>query len=170
MRASVTPPITVEPVTEKDLAEVLRLHARTFGPGRFARSAYRVREATPDFSRFCLLSRVAGELVAAIRFTEVTIGGTPGALLLGPLAVEARYAGLGYGKRLIAEGIERAKAGGIAIVVLVGDEPYYGKFGFKRAEPGSIRMPGPVDPARLLIAELQPGAAERFKGLVEAAR
>ena len=151
-----TPQITVEPLGARDLPEVLALHARVFGPGRFTRSAYRVREGTPAISRFCLIGRVAGELVAAIRFTEVTIGGTPGAVLLGPLAVQARYAGLGYGRRLIADGIENARQAGIQLVVLVGDEPYYNKFGFKRAAAGRIGIPGPVDPARILVAELVP--------------
>ena len=164
-----TPEITVEPLTDKDLPEVLALHARVFGPGRFARSAYRIREGTPPISRVCLDDRVAGELVAAIRFTDITIGGKPGAILLGPLAVQSRYAGLGYGRRLIADGIENARAAGIELVVLVGDEPYYNRFGFKRSAPGRITLPGPVDPARILIAELTPAAADRFSGLVEAA-
>ena len=168
-RRAVTPEITVEPLTDRDLPEVLALHARAFGPGRFARTAYRIREGTPAVSRFCLLARVAGELVASIRFTAVAIGGRPGALLLGPLAVEARYAGLGYGKRLIADGLERARAAGVEFVVLVGDEPYYNRFGFKRSASGRIVLPGPVDPARLLVAELAPDAAARFAGLVEAA-
>ena len=165
-----TPEIIVEPLGTDDLPEVLALHARAFGPGRFTRSAYRIREGTPAISRFCLVARVAGELVASIRFTEVTIGGLGGALLLGPLAVEARYSGLGYGKRLIADGIENARAAGIGLVVLVGDEPYYSRFGFKRATAGRIILQGPVDPARLLVAELQPGAAERFSGIVAAAQ
>ena len=164
------PEITVEPIDPKDLPEVLALHARAFGPGRFARTAYRVREGTAPISRFCLLAKVGGDIVASIRFTEVTIGGKPGALLLGPLAVEARYAGLGYGKRLVATGVENARAAGIRLVVLVGDEPYYDKFGFKRVQQGRIRMPGPADPARILAAELVEGALAGYEGLVEAAR
>ena len=166
----VTPEIVVSPLRESDLAEVLALNARVFGPGRFARTAYRIREGTPQISPFCLIGRIMGELVASIRFTQATVGGMPGALLLGPLAVEARYAGLGYGKRLIADGLANAQAGGVQLVVLVGDEPYYARFGFKRATGGGISMPGPVDPMRLLLAELAPGAAERFGGQVEAAR
>ena len=162
------PEITVHAIEPSDLADVLSLHARAFGPGRFARTAYRIREGTPPISPFCLLAEVSDEMVAAIRFTEVTIGGKPGALLLGPLAVEARYSGLGYGRRLIAEGIENARKGGIKLVVLVGDEPYYGRFGFKRTPPGRIRMPGPADPARILAAELEEGALAHFEGLVEA--
>jgi predicted N-acetyltransferase YhbS len=163
------PEITVHAIEPDDLADVLSLHARAFGPGRFARTAYRVREGTAPISRFCLLSKVGGELVAAIRFTEITIGGNAGALLLGPLAVEAKYAGLGYGKRLIADGMENARKAGISIVLLVGDEPYYGRFGFKRVSPGRIRMPGPVDPARMLAAELREGALVEYQGQVEAA-
>lgn len=162
-----TPEIVVAPVTEADLPEILRLNARTFGPGRFSRTAYRIREGLPDISPFCLLGRISGELVASIRFSEITIGGKGGALLLGPLIVEARYAGLGYGKRLIADGLEKARAAGIELVVLVGDEPYYSRFGFKPVPPGRILMPGPVDPARLLAVELQPDAIGRYSGLVQ---
>jgi predicted N-acetyltransferase YhbS len=162
------PEIIVEPVKDSDLPDVLALNARAFGPGRFARTAYRVREGTEPVSRFCLMARVGGELVASVRLTEVTVGGAGGALLLGPLAVEERYAGLGYGKRLVADGLEKAKAAGIKLVILVGDESYYGRFGFKRVPPGRIRLPGPVDPARVLAAELVPGALESAAGLVEA--
>jgi len=163
------PEITIHAIEPADLPDVLALHARTFGPGRFVRTAYRVREGTPLISRFCLLARVGGELVASVRFTEVTIGGKGGVLLLGPLAVEARYAGLGYGKRLIAEGVENARRAGIKLVVLVGDEPYYNRFGFQRIAPGRIRLPGPVDPARWLVAELEEGALAHYEGMVEAA-
>jgi len=163
------PDITVDSLRPDDLPEVLALHARAFGPGRFVRTAYRVREGTPPISPFCMVTKVGDEVVASIRFTEVTIGGKPGALLLGPLAVEARYAGLGYGKRLVAEGLERARQAGITVVVLVGDEPYYRQFGFKRIGLARIKMPGPVDPARMLAAELQPGALATFEGLVEPA-
>lgn len=166
---TLTTDITVHPIEPEDLPDVLALHARAFGPGRFVRTAYRVREGTPAISRFCLLARVGGELVASVRFTEVTIGGKSGALLLGPLAVEADYAGLGYGKRLVADGLERARAAGIELVMLVGDEPYYGRFGFKRVAPGKIQLPGPADPARMLAAELVEGVLERFSGLMEAA-
>lgn len=163
------PEITVHAIEPGDLPDVLALHARAFGPGRFVRTAYRIREGTPPISPYCLLSKVSGELVAAIRFTEVTVGGKPGVLLLGPLAVEEDYAGLGYGKRLVAEGIERARKAGIKLVLLVGDEPYYGRFGFKRVPPGRIRLPGPADPARVLAAELEEGALAQFEGMVEAA-
>ncbi len=161
--------ITFEPLAPKDLPDVLALHARAFGPGRFARTAYRVREGTPAISRFCLQTKVAGDMVAALRFTEITVGGKGGALLLGPLAVESRYAGLGYGKGLVEMGIANARAAGIRIIVLVGDEPYYSRFGFKRVPHGRIQLPGPADPARILAVELAEGALAEYEGLVEAA-
>jgi predicted N-acetyltransferase YhbS len=162
--------VLVRPVTPDDVPEISALHARVFGPGRFARSAYRIREGAPLLSRFCIASFVDGKLIAAIRFTEVTIGGREGALLLGPLAVEPGLAGQGYGKRLIADGLEQAKAAGIDVAVLVGDEPYYGRFGFRVVPPGRVTLPGPVDPARILAAEFKAGALARFRGMVAAAR
>ena len=158
------------PVTAADLPDVLALNALVFGPGRFTRTAYRVREGTGEMSRFCLLARLDGRLVASLRFTAITIGGQPGALLLGPLAVDPPLAGQGFGRRLVADGIANARAAGIGLVVLVGDEPYYGRFGFVRVPPGKIRLPGPVDPARVLAAELEPGALANYEGLIEADR
>jgi predicted N-acetyltransferase YhbS len=162
--------VSVRPVRPEDLPEILALHARVFGPGRFARSAYRIREGAPLFSRFCLACFLDGQLVAAIRFTEATIGGQGDAVLLGPLAVEPRLAGQGYGKRVITEGLQNVKTAGMRLVVLVGDEPYYARFGFRVVPPGRITLPGPVDPARFLVAELAPGALAGFQGMVAAAR
>jgi predicted N-acetyltransferase YhbS len=163
-----SPKLTVRSVAAADLPLILALHRRVFGPGRFARTAYRVREGTPPVSRFCLMAMLDKELVAAIRFTEVKIGDTPGVLLLGPLAVEPRVAGQGYGKRIVAEGIENARRAGVKLVVLVGDLPYYGRFGFVRVPAGQIMLPGPVDPARLLAAELVLGSLSSYRGSVSA--
>jgi predicted N-acetyltransferase YhbS len=160
------PPVIVSAVTAADLPAIFNLNERVFGPGRFARTAYRIREGLPLISRFCLKATEGRKLLAAIRFTEVTIGGQPGGLLLGPLAVETGYAGLGYGKRLIADGMANAKAAGIGLCVLIGNEPYYGRFGFVVLAPGQIELPGPADPGRILGAELSPGALGQYRGLV----
>ncbi|MCL4765967.1 MAG: N-acetyltransferase [Hyphomicrobiaceae bacterium] len=160
--------IVIRHVLPEDLPQVSALHARVFGPGRFTRTAYRIREGTPPVSPFCRKALLDGRLAAAIRFTPVAIGGESGALLLGPLAVEPQWAGKGYGRRLIAEGMAQAKADGVRLVVLVGDEPYYGRFGFSQVAPGRIRLPGPVDPARVLAAELAPDALFQLSGLVTA--
>jgi predicted N-acetyltransferase YhbS len=161
-----SPPITTRVARSEDLAVIKRLHAEVFGPGRFARSAYRAREGAPDISPFCRVALQGDQVIAALRFTAVVIGNQPRALLLGPLAVDPAFKGQGYGRQLVAEGIDTARAAGIAIVVLVGDEPYYGRFGFVRVPPGQIVFPGPADPARILAAELEPGALDRFRGKV----
>lgn len=153
-----------------DIAAINALQARVFGPGRFARSAYRVREGKGLMSRFCRVADCSGRLIAALRLTEVCIGATAGAALLGPLAVDPDFRGAGYGRKLVAEALDEMRAAGIAIVVLVGDLPYYGQFGFKPVPPGSIILPGPVDPARILAAELQPGALHRYRGPVTVSR
>ena len=160
---------TIRPAWPEDRTAIAALEARAMGPGRFARTAYRVREAAPaGFSPFCRVSLLGGRLIAAVRFTEVRIGGKGGALLLGPLAVEPALANRGYGRGLAAQALEEARTAGIALVVLVGDEPYYARLGFGRVSRGQILMPGPVDPDRLLAAELAPSALANYSGLLRA--
>ena len=162
--------VTYRPVTEGDLDAVRALHDRVFGPGRYARTAHRVREGkrTITHSPFCRLAVKDGAVVAALRMSEVAIGTAGRALLLGPLAVDQTFAGQGLGRTLIATAIEAAKADGIALILLVGDAPYYGRFGFKPVPPGHIALPGPVNPERLLALELEPNALARMKGPVSA--
>jgi predicted N-acetyltransferase YhbS len=113
--------------------------------------------------------RIDGRLVATVRFTAVLIGGKAGALLLGPLAVDPDFANQGYGRGLVGEALEAARAAGIRLVVLVGDEPYYARLGFRRVPRGRITLPGPVDPDRLLAVELAEGSLADYSGLVAAA-
>ena len=91
--------LSIRHVMPEDLPTVSALHARVFGPGRFARTAYRIRQGTPLISPYCRKALLDGRLVAAIRLTAVAIGSQPGALLLGPLAVEPHWAGQGFGRR-----------------------------------------------------------------------
>ena len=158
--------VTFRAVEPGDLPAIRDLHARAFGPGRFTRTAYRIREGTGAFSPFCRVCIIDERVVAAVRFTQIVIGGKAGALLLGPLAVDPAFANQGYGRSLVANALEEARAGGICLVVLVGDEPYYGKLGFRRVPPGRITLPGPVNYGRLLAAELEDGALERYSGAV----
>lgn len=162
----VSPSITTRPATAADMPAISELSARVFGPGRFVRTAYRIREGTPDVSPFCRVAMLGQRIIAAIRLTDVRVAGNGGALLLGPLAVDPAFANLGYGRRLIAESMEAAKAAGREIVLLVGDIPYYGRLGFVLVPAGQIELPGPVDPQRLLALELQSGALQRFRGMV----
>lgn len=161
-----SPQFISRPVAPEDLPAISQLHDKVFGPGRFTRTAYRVREGTPAVSPYCRAILLGDRLIAAVRITPIAIGGKPGAVLLGPVAVDPDFASQGFGTRLITEAITTAKAGNIELVLLVGDEPYYGRFGFHMVPPGQITLPGPVDPRRLLAAELVEGAAKEAHGLV----
>ena len=165
-----SPHVTTRSAKASDLGAISDLHAKAFGPGRFARTAYRVREGTPPASPFCRMAFVGSRMVAALRLTPITIGDKDRALLLGPLAVDPEFTGQGHGSRIVAEALEEARAGDIALVILVGDEPYYGRFGFKPVPPGDITLPGPVNPKRILAAELKTGALADYRGLVAAAK
>jgi len=156
--------VITRPAGPEDSAEIAALHARAFGPGRFARTAYRLRECAPQFSPFCRVCRIDGRLAAAVRLSPILIGGRGAALLLGPLAVDPAFANQGYGRGIVGEALDAARSAGIALVVLVGDEHYYAKLGFRRVPPGQIMLPGPVDPKRLLAAELALGALAGYAG------
>ena len=110
-----------------------------------------------------MVALIDGALVGSVRLTPIRVGATP-ALLLGPLAVRPHLKNRGIGKTLMRLSMDAARRDGHALVVLVGDLPYYWPFGFRTARAGAIAMPGPVDPARLLVAELVPGAAETLSG------
>jgi len=154
--------------TAADEAALSELSAQAFGPGRFARSAYRVREGVPRVPGLSLTGWLDGRLVGGIRFTALRIGEAEGGALLGPLVVDPAVKGKGYGKALVGEGLTRAKGEGFALVLLVGDMPYYGRFGFAPVAPGKITLPGPVDPARLLALELVPDALQNAAGQIMA--
>src|SRR5262245_39068113 len=103
---------TVREVRPEDGPQISALHAAAFGPGRFARTAYRVREGTGLASRYCRVCLIDGRIIAAVRFTPVRICGTDGALLLGPLAVDPEFANRGHGRGLVREGMDAARADG----------------------------------------------------------
>jgi predicted N-acetyltransferase YhbS len=153
--------------TDGDALALSHLSAEAFGPGRFTRSAYRVREGVPPVKSLCLCGLLDRSLVGGIRFTAIRIGETEGAALLGPLVVDPAVKGQGYGRALVEEGLARARGEGFALVLLIGDMPYYGRFGFQPVPPGQIILPGPVDPARLLAVELVPGALAGAAGAVK---
>ena len=86
--------------------------------------------------------------------------------MLGPLTIEPPFRDRGIGKAMMERALKDAKAKGHRLVVLVGDEPYYKRVGFKRVPSGAIKMPGPADPARILAAELTEGALQGVSGVV----
>ena len=155
--------LTILPETPDDTPAIEHLNARTFGPGRFAKTAYRIREEVTHIPELSFTARVGTLLVGSVRLSPILIGEARG-LLLGPLTVEPPFRERGIGHALIARALAGAKTMGHRLVVLVGDEPYYGKSGFKRIPKGRATMPGPVDPARLLVCELVEGAFEGVSG------
>jgi predicted N-acetyltransferase YhbS len=157
--------LTILPETADDAQAIERLHERTFGPGRYARTAYRIREGRSHELGLSFTARVGTLLVGSVRLTPITIGQTR-AVLLGPLTVEPPFRERGVGKALISRVMQEAMAQGHKLVLLVGDEPYYGRHGFKQIAKGQVTMPGPVDPARLLVAELEPRAFEGVRGMI----
>ena len=157
--------LTILPETPADEAAVERLHERTFGPGRFARTAFRIREGRKHVLDLSFTARIGTLMVGSVRLTPICIGDTP-ALLLGPLTVEPPFRSHGVGTALIKRALKEAQTKGHKLVVLVGDEPVYAKSGFKRIPKGQVKMPGPVDPARLLVAELEAGAFEGVSGMI----
>jgi predicted N-acetyltransferase YhbS len=157
--------LTILPETKADAAAIERLHERTFGPGRYAKSAYRLRERVVHELDLSFTARIGTLLVGSVRLSPIRIGATK-ALLLGPLTVEPPFRERGIGHALIARALAAAKDRGHRLVVLVGDEPYYQRAGFKRIPKGRAVMPGPVDPARLLVCELTDGAFDDVSGPV----
>jgi predicted N-acetyltransferase YhbS len=155
--------LTINAETADDAEAIERLHERTFGPGRYAKTAYRIREGGPHMLALSFTARIGTLLVGSVRLTPIRIGATP-ALLLGPLTVEPPFRDRGIGLALIERALAQARAQGHRLAILVGDEPYYGRAGFKPMPKGRAVMPGPVDPERLMVAELVEGAFEGVGG------
>jgi predicted N-acetyltransferase YhbS len=155
--------LTIRAETADDAEAIERLHERTFGPGRYAKTAYRLREAGPHAPALSFTARIGTLLVGSVRLTPIRIGETP-ALLLGPLTVEPPFRDRGIGFALIERALAEARTQGHRLALLVGDEPYYGRSGFKRVPKDRAAMPGPVDPERLLVAELVAGAFDGVSG------
>lgn len=152
-----------------DAPAIERLIERAFGPGRFARTAYRLREAAAPDPELGFVARVSTLLVGANRMTPLRAGAVP-ALMLGPLTVDPAFRGRGIAAALVGRSMEAARGAGHGLVILVGDLPYYARFGFSRVPAGRLTLPGPVDPARLLWCELSPGAAGAAAGAVSGPR
>ena len=159
--------LTILPESADDALAIARLHERTFGPGRYARTAYRLREQVSHILDLSFTARIGTLLVGSVRLTPIHIGETE-ALLLGPLTVEPPFRERGVGQALIERALAAAREKSHRLVILVGDEPYYGRCGFKRIPGGRVVMPGPVDPQRVLVAELVEGAFDGVSGPVRA--
>jgi predicted N-acetyltransferase YhbS len=157
--------LTILPETAKDAQAIERLHERTFGPGRFVLSAYRLREHVDHLLDLSFTARIGTLMVGSVRQLPICVGETK-ALMLGPLTVEPPFRSRGVGRALLERALDDAKARGHRLVLLVGDEPYYSRVGFKKVPKDRATMPGPVDTNRLLVAELESGAFEGVSGTI----
>lgn len=159
---------TFRVATPADDTFVEELQALAFGPGRFARTAFRVRERFPIDKSLSLIAEIDGQAVASVWMTPISVGGIDG-YLLGPLATDPAYRGRGAGKLLVNEVTKMALARGEgSFVLLVGDEPYYGPLGFAPTTHGAIQFPGPVDPKRVLLHSADQTLALRLAGPIAA--
>jgi len=138
----------------EDFNAVEALAAEAFGPGRFARTAFRLRENILCEQDLSFTLKYADELAGSVKLTKIMIGEAE-ALLLGPLVVAPKYKSFGFGRKLMEVSVKAAREKGHSAILLVGDLPYYQQFGFEVVQPGLITMPGPVDAQRLLICNLQ---------------
>ena len=159
----------IRPERPEDAAQVEALDNDGFGPGRFAKTAYRLREGVEPERELGFVAVENGALVGSVRFWPIVVGEQK-SLLLGPLAVRTDERGRGIGIALMQAGIEKARALGYATILLIGDEPYYARVGFSGLPPGAVHFPGPVDRARILGLSLKPNALLDLNGAVRRAR
>ena len=153
---------TLTEETADDWWEVEALYDLCFAPGREALSSYRLRDDVPKVAELCLVARDSdGTVAGAIRYWPVRVGAVR-VLLLGPVAVHPTHQGEGLGALLIAESLNKAQAEGWARVMLVGDAPYYQRFGFERLT--GVEMPPPTNPDRVLGLALQDDAWDGVTG------
>lgn len=166
--APAAPPLLIQPERSEDADAVEALNDRAFGPGRFTKVSERVREFAefrPDLS-FCAWN--GDTLVGTVRLWRVRIGDRE-AVFLGPLAVEAEARKAGAGGALVEAASRAVQAAGFGVILLVGDEPYFSRFGYSAAPARDVVLPGPVDQRRVLVRELAPGAAQDLAGEVKPA-
>ncbi|CAO3399177.1 GNAT family N-acetyltransferase [Azospirillum palustre] len=161
--------ITVE--EPKHAAAIEALLDASFGPDRFGKTAYRLRDGVDSIPALNLVAIEHDEhgrevVVGTIRYWPILVGGATPSILLGPIAVAAHLQGSGLGSKMIRMSLNKAVALGHKSVILVGDAPYYERFGFSRALTLGMEMPGPVDMSRLLGLELVEGSLAGAAGMI----
>jgi len=159
--------ITAE--TAADLAMREALLDRAMGPGRKRKSSEKLRRGRKPSEGLAFAARGAdGRIVGTVRLWDVAAGSCA-ALLLGPLAVDPSLKNAGIGAALMRHAVAEARRLGHRAILLVGDAPYYGRFGFSAEKTGSLAMPGPYERHRLLALELEEGALDGACGVIAAA-
>ena len=159
---------TIRKEMTKDIAGREALLDACFGDARFAKAAERLREGRVPAQGLSFVATDKNRVVGTVRLWHVTAGPARPALLLGPLAVDGAWRGLGIGAALTRRATEAAQRLGHKAVLLVGDAPYYDRFGFTAEKTGSLWMPGPFERHRLLGRELKAGALDGARGMIAA--
>lgn len=156
-------------------AAIEKLLDSSFGPKRHTKTVYRLRKNVAPVADLCFVATDTDEagnevLLGTIRYWPVLLGNSIQALMLGPIAIDPAHRSEGLGGKLIRHSLEAAKALGHRIVILVGDAPYYVRFGFQRDLVAALSLPGPVDPTRFQGLELVEGALTGVTGMVGRAK
>lgn len=161
--------VTIRNEIASDTGARERLLDKAFGKARFRKTSERLREgrvAAEGLSFTAVNGR--GRVIGTLRLWNIIAGSAGPSLLLGPLAVDCKHQGQGIGAALMAHALNCARVLGHESILLVGDAPYYNRFGFESAHTRSLHLPGPVERARFLGLELTPGALDGAEGLVSA--
>src|SRR5258706_4250514 len=160
-----TAPFVVRSERASDVVAREALLDASFGDNRQLRTCQRLRDGQAPAGGLALSALSRGRLVGTVRLSHVSAGGVP-ALVLGPLAVDPSYRKLGIGRALVQRALAAAKTRGHGAVLLLGDAPYYSRFGFSALTTGQLRLPGPFEPDRLLDLELREGALDGASGMI----
>ena len=151
-----------------DAAAREHLLDRAYGPARFTKCSARLREDRLPAQGLSFVATDEGRIVGSVRLWDVSAGPGRRALMLGPLAVSPEHQGSGIGGKLMKQAIATARMRGHGAILLVGDAPYYSRFGFSAEKTGLLWMPGPYQQDRLLALELHAGALDGARGMIGA--
>jgi predicted N-acetyltransferase YhbS len=160
-----TAPFTIRAERASDVAAREALLDASFGGNRHARTCHRLREGRVPAEGLAFTAMQRGRLIGTVRLWHVTAGGVP-ALVLGPLAVDPAHRNLGIGAALMRHALAAAKARGHGAIILLGDAPYYARFGFSGEKTGELSLPGAFERHRLLGLELREGALDSAWGMI----
>jgi predicted N-acetyltransferase YhbS len=160
--------ITIREETFHDVDTREALLDACFGPARFQKTCERLREGRMPADGLSLVIDRDGEVIGTVRLWHVSAGPNCSALMLGPIAIDPSVQSLGLGGKLMREALKRAGQLGHKAVLLVGDAPYYERFGFSTQKTGSLWLPGPYERNRFLALELEEGYLDGARGLVSA--
>jgi predicted N-acetyltransferase YhbS len=160
--------ITIRTEAKRDVAAREALLDEALGAARCTKTAERLRDGRLPADRLAFVACDGRKLVGTVRLWDISAGLQRPALLLGPLAVASQWRNQGIGSALMRHALAAATTRGDAAVLLVGDAPYYARFGFAAEKTADLWLPGPYERGRLLACELRPGALDGARGLISA--